>query len=248
VTAPLVLLHGFTDTARTWDLVRPALEARHELLVPTLPGHFGGPPLGDGDLVGAVEAAMDERGWDTAHVAGNSLGGYVALQLAERGRAQSVVALAPAGGWGADDPSWRDVLTFFVGMQEQVRAVAPHAAAIAASPEGRRGATQAVTVRWEHLSPDLVEALILGAARCDGAADLIANAAEHGWPLDPARVTCPVRFVWGHADQLLPWPSAAAGYRAAFPTAEWIELDDVGHCPQLDVPMETAQLILGHTS
>jgi pimeloyl-ACP methyl ester carboxylesterase len=43
----------------------------------------------------------------------------------------------------------------------------------------------------------------------------------------------------------------AAGGRAPAPRpahADWIELDGVGHCPQLDVPLETAQLILGFTA
>lgn len=42
---PLLLLHGFTDTWRTWELVLPALEREHEVLAPTLPGHAGGPDL-----------------------------------------------------------------------------------------------------------------------------------------------------------------------------------------------------------
>ena len=70
-------------------------------------------------LVDAVERAMDEAGFETAHVAGNSLGGFVALQLAARGRARSVVALAPAGGWAADDDSYRETARqFFTAMQE----------------------------------------------------------------------------------------------------------------------------------
>jgi pimeloyl-ACP methyl ester carboxylesterase len=240
------LLHGVTDTWRTWSLVLDALAARHDVLAVTLAGHAGGPALGD--LADAVEAALDEAGWPTAHIAGNSLGGYVALQLAQRGRARSVVALAPAGGWAPGDTSWREVLGYFTGMQAQVREIAPHAAAVAANPNGRRAATQMITVNWEHIPADLVEHLIVGAARCDGAQALIAQATEEGWPLDPARIDCPLRIIWGREDRLLPWPSAAAGYRSAFPTADWIELDGVGHCPQLDVPLETAQLILGLTA
>jgi pimeloyl-ACP methyl ester carboxylesterase len=57
-----------------------------------------------------------------------------------------------------------------------------------------------------------------------------------------------VRIVWGTADRLLPWPSAAARFRADWlPHADWVELDGVGHAPQLDVPLEAAQLILGLT-
>jgi len=54
-----------------------------------------------------------------------------------------------------------------------------------------------------------------------------------------------VRIVWGTEDRLLPWPDAAARYRRLLPHADWVVLDGVGHCPQLDVPLETAQLILG---
>ena len=97
-------VHGFTDTWRTWELILPSLERCHTVLAPTLIGHAGGPPLtgepSDHAALDAIELAMDEAGFETAHVVGNSLGGYLALKLAERGRADSVVALAPAGGLG----------------------------------------------------------------------------------------------------------------------------------------------------
>ncbi|HEY1517893.1 MAG TPA: alpha/beta hydrolase [Solirubrobacteraceae bacterium] len=72
---------------------------------------------------------------------------------------------------------------------------------------------------------------------------------RHGWPLDVARIACPVRIVWGTEDRLLPWPSSAVRYRDdLLPHADWVVLDGVGHCPQLDVPLEAAQLILGFTT
>jgi pimeloyl-ACP methyl ester carboxylesterase len=75
---------------------------------------------------------------------------------------------------------------------------------------------------------------------------LIEEATRAGWTLDAEQVTCPVRVVWGTADRLLRWPGAAARYRDTWlPHADWVVLDDVGHCPQVDVPLETAQLILG---
>ena len=250
---PLVCLHGFVDTWRTWELVLPALERRHEVLAPTLAGHAGGPPIQDrvsgAMLADAVERAMDEAGFETAHVVGNSLGGYVALQLASRGRALTVVALAPAGGWAAGDESWHDTLRFQARMHELVRAAAPHAAALLASPEGRRRATQYLVTNFEHIPPELLAHQMLAAARCDGAVASIDHALRAGWSLDAERIACPVRIVWGTDDRLLPWPSAAARYRDEWlPHADWVELDGVGHCPQLDVPLETAQLILGFTS
>src|SRR4051794_34385946 len=112
--SPMVLLHGFTDTWRTWELVLPPLERRHDVLALTLAGHLGGPPLpaaaGPDTMADLVEAAMDAAGFATAHLVGNSLGGHLALQLAARGRARSVVALAPAGGWAEGDESFREVL------------------------------------------------------------------------------------------------------------------------------------------
>ncbi|HEV7774417.1 MAG TPA: alpha/beta hydrolase [Conexibacter sp.] len=250
--SPMVCLHGFTDTWRTWELVLPALERQHDVLAPTLAGHAGGPAIEgevtDTVVVDAVERAMDEVGWETAHLVGNSLGGYIALQLASRGRARSVVALAPAGGWAAGDESFRDTLDYFTTMQRLLRDAAPHADAIVATPEGRRRATLSTSERFEHIPPELLAHQIRGAAACTAAAPLVAYAEREGWHVDAERIDCPVRVVWGTDDKLLHWPSAAARYREQLPQADWVELDGVGHCPQLDVPLETAQLILGFSA
>jgi pimeloyl-ACP methyl ester carboxylesterase len=250
--SPMVCLHGFTDTWRTWELVLPALQRRHDVLALSLPGHAGGPPLPDdldGDtLAGVVEAAMDEAGFATAHLVGNSLGGYLALQLAARGRARTVVALAPAGGWAPGDASFRAVLDHFPAMKAQVAPAAPRAEAIMSTAEGRRRATAMTMVNFEHVPADLLAHQLGGVAECAAVEPLTALAHAQGWPLDPARVDCPLRFVWGTADRLLPWPTAAERYRRWFPAADWIELDGVGHAIQLDVPLEAAQLILGLTA
>ena len=251
--SPLVCLHGFTDTWRTWELVLPELERHHDVLAPTLVGHAGGPSLeGEPDhaqLADAVERAMDDAGFDSAHLVGNSLGGYVALQVAARGRARSVVAFAPAGGWAEGDDSYKETLGFFAAMQDQLAGVAPHAEAIAASSEGRRRATEYITTNYEHIPAALISHQIRGAAGCEGARPLIEYALRAGYRLDAESITCPVRIVWGTADKILPWPTAAARYRNDWlPNADWVELDGVGHCPQLDVPLEARQLILGFTS
>jgi pimeloyl-ACP methyl ester carboxylesterase len=250
---PLVCLHGFTDTWRTWELVLPELERHHDVLAPTLLGHAGGPAI-DGEmsetlLAEAIERAMDDAGFDTAHIVGNSLGGHLALQLAARGRAESVVALAPAGGWAVGDESFTETLDYFIGMQDLLKAAAPHAQAIVASAEGRRRATEYIATNFEHIPPELIAHLIRGAASCDAVLPLVDYAAREGWKLDAEKITCPVRFVWGTDDKLLTWPTAAARFRDhLLPHADWVELEGIGHCPQLDVPLETAQLILGFTS
>jgi pimeloyl-ACP methyl ester carboxylesterase len=231
--------------------VLPALERRHDVLAPTLPGHAGGPPLDAGAdaaaVVDEVERLLDAAGFATAHLAGNSLGGYVALRLAERGRARSVVALAPAGGWAPGDDSYRELLAYQRQLHEQLTAVAPHADAIVATEEGRRRATRQLVTRFEHIPPELLAHQLLGAARCE-AGPLLENALSEGWSLDAERIACPVRVVWGTDDRLLPWPSAAARYVAALPHADRVVLDGAGHALQLDRPLETAELILGLTA
>ncbi len=191
---------------------------------------------------------MDEAGFETAHLVGNSLGGYLALKLAERGRGDSVVALAPAGGWANGDESFKDTLDYFEAMDELVRAAAPHADQIVASAEGRRRATRAITTNFEHIPAELIAHQISGAASCDAAKPMIEYALREGWNLEAERIICPVRVVWGSADELLRWPSSAARFRECLPDADWVELAGVGHCPQLDVPLETAQLIIGFTA
>jgi pimeloyl-ACP methyl ester carboxylesterase len=214
----IVLLHGFMDSPHTWDLLRPYL-GDEDVLAPALPGHLGGPPLrGDFDLAGHVERVMDEAGVERAHLVGNSLGGYVALVLATRGRAESVVALAPAGG--GDHSATLD-------LQEA-------------------GSVPLAKVTTRELPPLTARHLAAAFKACDRA-PLIRAARLHGWPLDTTKVRCPVRVLWGTEDQLLPWPRSAERYRGAF-EAEWIELDGVGHAPQLDIPRETAQLVLGFTT
>jgi pimeloyl-ACP methyl ester carboxylesterase len=229
------------------------LERHHDVLAVTLARHAGGPPIegeiSDAVLADAVEDAMDEAGFEIAHLVGNSLGGYVALKLASRGRAETVAALAPAGGWARGDESYRDLLGFQATMVELVRTAAPHAEALLASAEGRRRATRYTVTNFEHIPAELLAHQMLGAARCDAALPLIDHALRAGRSLDAEKITCPVRIVWGTEDRLLSWPSAAVRFRNEWlPHADWVELEGIGHCPQLDVPLETAQLILGVTS
>jgi pimeloyl-ACP methyl ester carboxylesterase len=156
-----------------------------------------------------------------------------------------VVALAPAGGWDDGGSGLEETIDFFTTMQRLVEHAAPHADSIASTDAGRRRATRYVTTRFEHLPPDLVAHQIRGAAACD-ALPLLEVARREGYPLDAERITCPVRIVWGTEDAVLPWPAAAARYRNdRLPHADWVVLDGVGHCPQLDVPLEAAQLIAG---
>ena len=101
---------------------------------------------------------------------------------------------------------------------------------------------------FEHIPAELLAHQMLGTAGCAGAPELVEYALREGFELDAENVACPVRIVWGTDDAIVPWPASAVRYRHEWlPHADWVELEGVGHAPQLDVPLETAQLILGFT-
>ena len=100
---PLVLLHGLGLSWRSWQPVLHALEGRHDVVVIDLPGFGESPRLPDraaptpARLADAVEAELDRLSLDAPAVVGNSLGGWVALELARRGRAARAVVISPSG-------------------------------------------------------------------------------------------------------------------------------------------------------
>jgi len=110
--APLVLLHALGASRRAWDPVLPALAARFDVIAVDLPGFGESPPLPapvepmPGALAAAVAGLLDELGVTAPHLAGNSLGGWVALELAAIRPAASVTLLAPAGLWRANTPAY----------------------------------------------------------------------------------------------------------------------------------------------
>ncbi len=100
---PLVLLHGIGSTWRVFRPVIPALEERFAVLALDMPGFGRSPALPAGvrptpeALADTVAEEMDRAGMESAHLVGNSLGGWVSAELARRGRARSAVLLSPAG-------------------------------------------------------------------------------------------------------------------------------------------------------
>ncbi len=103
----VLLVHGLGGERHVWEPVWPALTARCDVLRIDLPGFGGSDPLPAGSdvspqgLARAVAAFLAEAGFDHPHVAGNSLGGWVALELARLGLARSVTALCPARASGS---------------------------------------------------------------------------------------------------------------------------------------------------
>jgi pimeloyl-ACP methyl ester carboxylesterase len=98
---PLLLVHGIGTTHADFAALRPGLDAAYSVLAPDLPGHASSPPLSARPTIGAIadalEADLDTLGLGRVHVLGSSIGARIALELAIRGRARSVVAITPSG-------------------------------------------------------------------------------------------------------------------------------------------------------
>src|SRR5260370_38756567 len=101
----LVLLHGLGGTWHIWKPVLAALSGRHRVIAVTLPGHDGGCALPAGSeatvavMADQLIAQLRQRGVTSAHVAGNSFGGCLALELARRCFGKSWGAFPAARVW-----------------------------------------------------------------------------------------------------------------------------------------------------
>jgi pimeloyl-ACP methyl ester carboxylesterase len=106
-TEPLLLIHGLGAAAHVWDPIVPLLSPQREVIALDLPG-FGAAPALPADieptaaaLAGALRDQLAARGIERPHVAGNSLGAWVGLEMGRIGAARSVTCISPAGLWRA---------------------------------------------------------------------------------------------------------------------------------------------------
>src|ERR1700694_5367330 len=250
---PLLLLHGVGAIWRAWSPVLPYLEPHHDVIVPTLPGHGGGPPL-DPDvapsvhaLADGIEDELDRLGLQKVHIAGNSLGGGLGLGLARRGRALSLVLFSPAGAWR----SQRSIRLRAAGIRLSVGALnryASRADAIAANALLRWPLLAGQVAHPGRVPPEELAAYI----RAGGAAPVVVPLLRD-LPLRqveplPAVRDYPVRVVWAGRDRGLPVAGFGAAMLVRIPGAESIRLRGVGHVPMSDEPARVAELILEVTT
>jgi pimeloyl-ACP methyl ester carboxylesterase len=240
---PVVLLHGFTATWRCWLPVLPGLVARYDVLAPTLTGHDGGPAAVPGqqhDLPSAaahVERELDEQGIDTAHIVGNSMGGTLALELAKRGRARSIVGLSPGGGWLLGDPEGPRIEKFFRRQLKMTRASRKRTEQIMRRPLIRRMALRDITRRGELLPPAEAVRLARSSLACTVVDDVFAAMRSgSGLLQDLDQVTVPTLIAWAEHDRILPLERHAPRFRSEIPGVTFRVLPDVGHVPMSDDP------------
>lgn len=231
---PLVLLHGITSSWHGWLPVIPVLEARHDVLALSLPGHLGWPwPPGTDHSVAAMADLLVERldqlGVERPHLVGNSLGGWLSLELAARGLARSVTAFSPAGGWTS--PIALDAV--FVPTQVRVAELRPAAEEILADPARRQ---RLLSLYMEHGDRMPLDEAVRAWDAVLAVETLAAMTVGLGTPvLTPVPDGQPVSIVWCALDRLLPEDLGAPGWRAAAPDAKWSRLE-AGHTPMYDDP------------
>lgn len=236
---PLVLIHGLGGSRRDWDPVIGLLEGHHELIAVDLPGFGESPPLEGamvlpsqlaaavGDLLGSLEL-------DPAHAAGNSLGAWVALELAAAGSARSVTGLCAAGLWsrplgprpGRLDPQ---------GLARLARPLLPGIA--------RSGALRRAALRGQLAHPERMPAAAAARTLASYASARGYGSANNGmragrFDLDSAALEVPVTLAWGDQDQLVRPP------RRPPASARTIWLTDCGHLAMWDQPALVARTIL----
>jgi pimeloyl-ACP methyl ester carboxylesterase len=194
------------------------------------------------DVVDEAEHYLDERGLHRPHLAGNSLGAFMAIELARRGRAASVCSLAPPGLWSPGD-----------GLQ--ARAMDPRGRAMGhlmrpllplmfRSASVRRRALRDLAVHADRLTPAQALQTTDDSLACTVFDDLSADV-WHIAPLDP--LPCPITVVWSEEDRVLPMVEFASALSERLPQATFKVLAGVGHAAMFDDPGLVARTILAVT-
>jgi pimeloyl-ACP methyl ester carboxylesterase len=242
---PLVLIHGFTATWRCWLPVIAELVPRFEVIAPTLHGHDGGGELPSHDEPHSIARAadfleehLDSLGVGTAHLAGNSLGGALALELAKRGRARSVVGISPAGGVRPGDTRANErVIKVFSRMQKTTSKSLPYLPKVMARPRLRQLALRDVMTRGHQVPAAEAVALARSSVKTAIVEDVYAilRRGEAGLH-DLDRIDVPVLITWGAKDRILPMDTYAPRLRAEIPGVEFRVHPGIGHTPMWDDP------------
>ena len=231
---PLLLLHGIGSTRDDFSALLPRLAEHFDVLSLDLPGH-GESPLGTwpptvAALTDAVEADLDARGLERVHVLGNSLGARIAIELAARHRARSVVALSPSGLGLPAERAHQGML--MATARIAMRTLRPLLGTLATTPAGRTALLTGMRARPWVASE--VEALAMrgGFADATGFWSMLWWAVLQDVPTGLDRVDCPVLLAQGAVDVV--GAGQTPRYLALIPGSRFQLLPGAGHAPQSD--------------
>ncbi|TDE46269.1 alpha/beta fold hydrolase [Nonomuraea mesophila] len=242
--APLILIHGIGHHWQAWSPVLDRLAAARTVIALDLPGFGASPGLPEGtpytaeSLADAVESFCALLGVREPHVAGNSLGGYIALELASRGVVRSATALSPAGFWS------RSELIYCQSVLRALRASAramPQGRVVRAAenPMLRTVSAGVLVAHPSRLSPTALIAATQSLGRASGFDETLESFAGL---MPPAPPKSPISIAWGEHDRLLLRRQAV---RAARWSGQRVKLlKGCGHVPMSDDPALVARVIL----
>jgi pimeloyl-ACP methyl ester carboxylesterase len=243
---PLILLHGVGHRRQAWGAVVDLLTPYRELILVDLPGHGESPPLVTAGrppvpvMLEAVLSLADELGFERPHMAGNSLGGRLALEAGVAGRAASVTALSPAGFFR----SRGDMLyarSIFRVMQASGRVLEPAGPALLRSTAGRGLVYSAVVSHPSRLTPEQATGDMAAFLAASAALDEVLSGVDQFTGKIPADV--PVTIAWGAKDRLLSRRQGMVA-KAQLPAAHFVLLPGCGHVPMTDDPQLVADVLL----
>lgn len=243
----LILIHGTGGSRAAWDAVVPLLTPHRRVFAIDLPGCGSSPPLPPEvmptipTLAETVERWMVEQGLGGAHVAGNSLGGGIALEMAKGQLVSTVTALSPIGFFNAREFAYGSASLRLTRIG--ARALSP------VSPVVFRSRVFRTVALWQALAKPWrmpAESAISSARAMATASDFgrgVEAAGNYRFSGEPAaRVT----IAWGRRDRILFWRQAERA-RRLLPDARFVPLDGCGHVPMTDDPELVAEVILRGT-
>jgi pimeloyl-ACP methyl ester carboxylesterase len=243
---PLVLLHGIGHHWQAWRPVIAQLIPSFEVIACDSPGFGRSDPLPAGvpptvdAYADAFERFFAELGLVRPAVAGNSMGGAIALELARRKAVSSVTALSPAGFW---TPRERRFAQLSLGLLGSVpRPLRPAVRALAATGPGR-AALFKQTFGWPTRMPaEEACATLDDAWAAPALAGALAAFDRYDFTAGEELRGTPVTIAWGRHDRLLLYSRQAARARRRLPWAQHVTLE-TGHVPFFDDPAAVAQTI-----
>ena len=247
---PLVLLHGIGHRWQAWLPVLEPLAAQREVIAVDLPGFASsampppGTPPGIESLTALVGEFLDELKLERPHVAGNSLGGWISLELARQGRVASATALSPAGFHNRLEGIFqRNSLAL---AAKASRLIAAKADRILARPRIRHLAFMQLAAHPERIPLSEIVPVVrdlAGAPWFDQTLAAINRIPFSGGE----QITVPVTIAWGERDHLL-LPHQAKRAARAIPSARMLTLNGCGHVPTYDDPQQVARVLLEGSS